>query len=201
MTILDPIEGETPIDLSYLKDKSIRTRTELNIIEAKNILKAFERYLLGKPSKKLAPFDLNWFQQLHKEMFGDVWEYAGNFRQEDKNIGIKWQNVISEMYQLEQDIVFWQENETYDVLERSVRLHHKAVYIHPFDGGNGRWARLLGNIYLRQNDHPLVKWPEETIGTEESIAREAYLSAVMRADTGDFSELIALHQKYVDEPK
>ena len=151
---------------------------------------------MGKPSKKLAPFNLNWFQRLHEEMFGDVWEYAGNFRQEDVNIGIKWQNIISEMYQLELDLAFWEENETYDVLERSVRLHHKAVYIHPFDGGNGRWSRLLGNIYLKQNEHPLVKWPEETIGTEESVARDAYLSAVKRADTSDFSELIALHKKY-----
>ena len=194
MAFLDPIKGETPIDLSYLKDKSIRTRTELNIIEAKNILKAFERYLLGKPSKKLAPFNLNWFQRLHEEMFGDVWEYAGNFRQEDVNIGIKWQNIITEMYQLELDLAFWEENQTYDVLERSVRLHHKAVYIHPFDGGNGRWSRLLGNIYLKQNEHPLVKWPEATIGTEDSVARDAYLSAVKRADTSDFSELIALHK-------
>jgi len=201
MATWEPIKGETPIDPSHLKDKSIKTRKQLNIAEAENILKPFVKYLGAKPSKKLAPFNSNWFKQLHEEMFGDVWEYAGNFRQEDKNIGVKWQNTVTEMHQLEQDLFFWEENETYDVLERSVRLHHKAVYIHPFDGGNGRWSRLLGNIYLKQNEHPLVKWPEETIGTEESVAREAYLSAVKKADTNDFSELIALHQKYVDEPK
>ena len=72
METWDLSEGETPIDPSYLKDESIKTRPELNVGEAMNILKAFEKYLLGKPSKKLAPFDLNWFQQLHEEMFCDV---------------------------------------------------------------------------------------------------------------------------------
>ena len=200
MATWDPIEGETPIDPSHLKDRSIRTRQQLNSAEAQSILKPFVKYLGAKPSKKIAPFNLNWFQQLHEEMFGDVWQYAGKFRQEDKNIGVKWQNIITEMYQFEQDLIFWEQNQTYDVFERSVRLHHRAVFIHPFDGGNGRWSRLLGNIYLKQHEHPLVKWPEETIGTEESVAREAYLSAVKRADAGDFFELIALHRKYVGDP-
>lgn len=195
MATWEPIEGETPIDPSFLKDKSIKTRAELNFIEAKNILKAFEKYLLGKPSKKLAPFDWAWFQQLHEEMFGDVWEYAGKLRQEDQNIGVKWQNIQTEMFQLEGDIKYWEENGTYDVLERSVRIHFQAVRIHPFLNGNGRWSRLLGNIYLRQNGHPLVRWPEETIGTESPI-RNDYLTAVKKADNGDLSVLIELHRRY-----
>ena len=199
MATWDPIEGETPIDPSHLKDKSIKTREQLNIAEAENILKPFVKYLGAKPSKKLASFDLNWFKQLHEEMFDDVWEYAGQFRNEDVNIGVKWQNILTEMYQLEGDIKYWEENDTCDVLERSVRIHFQAVRIHPFLNGNGRWSRLLGNIYLKQNDHPLVKWPEETIGIEKSVARDAYLAAVKRADTGDLSELIELHKKYLDD--
>ena len=198
MATWDPIEGETPIDPSYLKDKSIKTRERLNIAEAQNILKPIVKYIGGRPSKKLAPFDLNWFQKLHEEMFCDVWEYAGKFRQEDLNIGCKWQNIQTELFKLEGDIVYWIENETYELLELSVRIHFEAVRIHPFPNGNGRWSRLLGNIFLKQNDHPLVKWPEETIGFEKSIARDAYLSAVKQADTGDFTELIALHRKYLN---
>lgn len=198
MATWDLIEGETPIDPSHLKDKSIKTREQLNIAEAQNILKPIVKYLGSKPSKKLAPFDLNWFQKLHEEMFCDVWKYAGDFRQEDLNIGCKWQNIQTELYQLEGDIVYWKENETYETLEIAVRIHFRAVHIHPFPNGNGRWSRLLGNIYLKQNDHPLVKWPEETIGVEKSIARDAYLSAVKKADTGDLSYLIGLHREYLD---
>lgn len=198
MAIWDPIEGETPIDPSHLKDKSIKTREQLNIAEAQNILKPVVKYMGAKPSQKLAPFDLNWFQQLHKEMFCDVWEYAGQFRQEDLNIGTNWQNILPELYKLEGDIAFWIENETYQTLVLSVRIQFEAVRIHPFSNGNGRWSRLLGNVFLKQNDHLLVKWPEETIGVEKSIARDAYLSAVKKADTGDLTELIGLHNKYLD---
>ncbi|MEQ1903923.1 MAG: mobile mystery protein B [Pirellulaceae bacterium] len=199
MPTWEPIEGETPIDPSYLKDKSIKTRAQLNIAEAENILKPIVKYLGAKPTKKLAPFDLKWFMQLHEEMFCDVWEYAGKFRREDLNIGSKWQNVQTELYKLEGDIAHWVKNAIYETLELAVRLHYQAVYIHPFPNGNGRWARLLGNIFLKQHDHPIVKWPEQTIGVEKSIARDAYLSAIKKADTGDLSELINLHKKYLDE--
>ena len=197
METWEPIEGETPIDPSHLKDRSNKTREQLNIAEAKNILKPIVKYLGSKPSTKFAPFDLNWFKQLHQEMFCDVWEYAGEFRQEDPNIGIRWQNIQAQLLELERDIAYWSQNGTYETVELSVRIHFRAVYIHPFPNGNGRWSRLLGNIFLRQNDHPLVKWPEETIGIEKSIARDAYLVAVKQADTGDLSELIELHREYL----
>lgn len=195
MPIWDPIDGETPIDPSYVKDNSIKTRQQLNIAEAENILKPIVKYLGAKPSRKLAPFDLDWFKQLHEEMFCDVWEYAGQFRQEDLNLGIKWHNIQTELFQLEGDIAFWEENQTYGIFESAVRMHYRAVFIHPFPNGNGRWSRLLSNIYLKQNDHPIVRWPEKTIGTE-SIARGEYLAAVKNADTGDLSDLVELHRKF-----
>ena len=36
-----------------------------------------------------------------------------------------------------------------DVLEQAVLIHHRAVQIHPFRNGNGRWSRMLSNIWLR----------------------------------------------------
>ena len=128
-------------------------------------------------------------------MFCDVWEYAGNFRQENLNFGIPWQKIQTELYQLEGDIKYWEKNQTFDTLETSVRIHYRAVFIHPFLNGNGRWSRLLGNIYLKQNDHPLVRWPEETVGTASTIRGE-YLSAVKKADAGELSPLIELHRRF-----
>ena len=197
MSTWDPIDGETPIDPSYLNHKLIKTRAQLNIAEAENILKAVVKYFVAKPSGKLAPFDLNWFQQLHQEMFGDVWEYAGSFRQSDLNIGVKWPNIQTDVLELTNSIKYWHENGTYNVLETSVRIHYQAVFIHPFLNGNGRWSRLLGNIYLKQNDHPLVRWPEETIGAESKVRAE-YLEAVKRADTGDLTVLIGLHREFLE---
>ena len=197
MSTWDPIEGETPIDPSHLRDKSITTREQLNVAEAKNILKPVLKYLGGKPSRELAPFDLKWFLTLHEEMFCDVWEYAGKFRQEDLNLGISWHQIQTELYQLEHDIVFWEENKTFETLELSVRIHFQAVRVHPFLNGNGRWSRLLGNVYLKKSGHPIVRWPEETIGNE-SVVRKEYLAAVKKADDGDMSSLVELHQRFLE---
>ncbi|HYW79243.1 MAG TPA: hypothetical protein VE890_06670, partial [Thermoguttaceae bacterium] len=73
----ETIEGETPIDPSHLKDRTIRTRVELNRAEAENIRKAVVKYLAGKPNRRLAPFDFSWFCHLHADMFCDVWKWAG----------------------------------------------------------------------------------------------------------------------------
>jgi hypothetical protein len=37
-----------------------------------------------------------------------------------------------------------------------------------------------------------------TIGVEKSVAKDAYLSAVKKADTRDLSDLIGIHREYLD---
>lgn len=59
-----------------------------------------------------------------------------------------------------------------DVVERAARLHHRAVEIHPFVNGNGRWARTLSNIYLVNQRSPYVAWPEGVIGDASEIRRD-----------------------------
>ncbi len=81
------LPGETPIDVSGLRQKGIRTRAELNRAEAENIRKAVVKYLAAKPSRRSAPFTLAWTKRLHKQMFGDVWKWAGAFRRENLNLG------------------------------------------------------------------------------------------------------------------
>lgn len=84
-------------------------------------------------------------------------------------------------------------------LGQSVRLHHGAVRIHPFQNGNGRWSGIVGNIRLRVNNHPVVEWPEGVIGAVSPI-REGYLYAVRRADEHDFGVSINLHGRSLSEP-
>jgi hypothetical protein len=55
-----PIRGETPIDPSGLKDRSIMTRGDLNRAEALNIRKAHVKYLAAPPAKRVAPFSDTW---------------------------------------------------------------------------------------------------------------------------------------------
>jgi fido (protein-threonine AMPylation protein) len=152
------------------------------------------KYLSAVPSTHLAPFDYSWVVSLHKEMFGDVMKSAGMIRQADLNLGDPHYNVRGNLFGLLEDLRAWPGLEM-PLLEQAVRLHLRAVKIHPFLNGNGRWSRMLANIWLKQNGAVPIHWPEETIGCE-SVIRTEYINAIKAADAGDLSLLTALHEKY-----
>ena len=121
-------------------------------------------------------------------MLYDVWEWAGRRRQTEKNIGVLPYQIDPCLKDLFDDLATWNEHNSYPIDEQAVRLHHRAVHIHPFDNGNGRWARLLANIWLKQSRASIVLWPDESIGSEGIIRRD-YINAVKAADAGDLGPL------------
>ncbi len=191
----EPIPGETPIeDLSGLRLKGVRTRPQLNEREAENTRKATVKYLAASPSTRAAPFDLAWIKRLHAEMFGDVWEWAGAVRTVELNLGAPAHEIETRLHSLLGDIQEWKRSGM-PLVEQAARLHHRAVSTHPFLNGNGRWARTLANIWLKQNGEQPVEWPEATIGDASDI-RAAYLAALRAADAGDLAPLTELHCRY-----
>ncbi len=127
-------------------------------------------------------------------MFGDVWTWAGEFRQENLNLGCDWHQVPMQLQSLLDDLVFWGTRGN-GLLEQAVRLHHRAVSIHPFRNGNGRWARMLANIWLKRHGHAITEWPEATIGSK-SVIRDEYLAAIRACDEGDERPLRDIHQRF-----
>lgn len=192
------IPGETPIDISHLKVAGVGTRAELNDLEAENIRKVVLKYLARRPARRMAPFNLPWLKRLHKQMFGDVWKWAGRLRHENLNIGIRWQLIDETLLALVDDLAYWDQTGM-DVLESAVRLHHRAVHIHPFPNGNGRWARMLANIWLRLHDRSVTEWPESELGTTSPVRNE-YLAALKAADGGDYEPLMVVHQRDTPTP-
>lgn len=81
--------GATPLDPDESADliPSLSTLTELNEFEAANIARA----MLTAPKLRLIRSNLlseRALRQLHPEMFGDTWRWAGKFRKTEKNIGM-----------------------------------------------------------------------------------------------------------------
>jgi Fic-DOC domain mobile mystery protein B len=189
------LPGETPLpDLSGLKDKSITNRGQLNAAELANIQKATLKYLAARPSARTVKFDdYFWFLKLHAEMFGDVWNWAGTIRTVQLNIGVAPQLVGEHLATLVDDLKFWNENWS-DRIEQAAYLHYRAVHIHPFLNGNGRWSRMLANVWLRFNEHVITQWPAN-VGKESPI-RDEYLDAIQKADGGDMKPLIAMQHSY-----
>lgn len=191
-----PIDDATPLDdVSGLKlpKNKVYLLKEIYEQEALNIAKATIKYLAAPPSKREAPFSYGWMMDLHQEMFGDVWEWAGKLRKIELSIGIKAYLVPMELKKLCDDIAYWNEHKTFDPFETATRIHHRAVQIHPFQNGNGRWSRMLANIYLRQHGKMPVRWQEDLLASENP-KRSEYVTALKKADQGDYQDLIEMHR-------
>lgn len=187
-------DGETPLsDFAGLRKRYIRTRGQLAVAEAENIRRAVIRYLLGVPSRKVATFDFGWLLQLHREMFGDVWSWAGQIRDRPLSLGSDPGLIGEHLAQLRDDI-HGREPSMPSVLEQAVLIHHRAVQIHPFRNGNGRWSRMLSNIWLRIHECPIVEWPATIVA--ESPIRSKYLACLRAADAGDMKPLLTLHARH-----
>jgi Fic-DOC domain mobile mystery protein B len=187
------IPGETPIDdVSGLLIKDISLRRELNEAETNNIADAILKYLVGIADVDDAPFDFSWALQLHREMFGKVWAWAGKLRKVELNIGVPAMHVEPRLYELLCNLRYWH---AMPLIEQAARLHHGAVAIHPFLNGNGRWSRMLANIWLKQHGTKPTEWPEQAVG-EVSVIRQEYLTAIKAADLHDLAPLIGLHMRF-----
>lgn len=192
----DPIDGETPIDPSRLRDKSIRNRKQLNDADAEEIRQVVVKYLAATPSPKLAPFDYAWIVGLHKEMFGRIWEFGGEPRAVNLNLGVEWTQVQTQLMQLVGDLEFWSQESDMPLIDQAARLHYHAVHIHPFENGNGRWARMLADIWLRRNGSAPIRWPAD-VAVESSIRAE-YLEALQHVDQGNWDPFLELHRRLSD---
>ncbi len=191
----ESIDGETQVDPSYLKIKSIKTRNDLSRYEAENIRKAIAKYLVARPSSRLAPFNYSWLLKLHGEMFCDVWEWAGQARKVDLTLGISWHKIGEQLGGLVLSIEEFAADQG-QLLDQAVTIHYQAVRIHPFHNGNGRWSRLLTNIWLRQHGKSPINWPEAEVGQQASSIRQEYIAAIKAADNYEFEALTELHRRY-----
>ena len=93
-------EGATPIDpdeTTGLRLTHITTRGELDRWEQDNIVAALVWLDKVKPTDIL---NEQFVKQLHRRMFGNVWRWAGDFRQSDKNIGGLWHQVPANLKNL-----------------------------------------------------------------------------------------------------
>jgi len=185
--ILFDKEGETPLDdISGLKIQSISTRSQLDEKEAENILEAFLKYTLSADQVKNITFDTLFLQQLHIDMFGNVWSWAGDFRTTQTSIGIEAVNIRQALYRLMDDLKFWETEWNYK--DTAIRLHYSLVKIHPFLNGNGRCGRLFTDLWLLSQGKEMLEWGSDDINAENETRKE-YISALQAVDSGDYDKL------------
>jgi Fic-DOC domain mobile mystery protein B len=186
--------GATPIDpdeADGLLHSHVSIRQELNELEEANIQGgaewALERAVTGR--RRVDCLTEEFLYELHRRMFGSVWEWAGRVRTTDKNLGVDKFVIREEVRKLVKDARYWRDNETYGADELAVRFHHRLVAIHAFPNGNGRHARLMADLIVQQAGEPPFSWGGTSL-VETSALRKAYIEALRAADEGVLDGLL-----------
>ena len=180
-----------PAERDGLKLTWITTRADLNAAEQDNIdAGAAWAFRSRRANILTVAFSI----ALHRQMFGQVWDWAGHYRTTERNIGIAPYRIGTETAQLFDDAAFWVANETYEPDELAVRLHHRLVFVHPFPNGNGRHARMMADLIIRRLGAPPFSWGsnrDDGVIHDIGELRKRYVSALRAADGNDYEPLIA----------
>ncbi len=164
----------------------ITTRGDLFVAEQRNIAFA----LLRRPPSLATLLDDRYLRDLHRNMFGHVWEWAGRYRRRETNIGIDPRQIPASVRTLVDDAIAWVDNETYEPDELAVRFHHRLVVTHPFPNGNGRHGRIAAEYLVMALGRPRFGWGIGLDVNTEDL-RAAYRHALQRADAGQIRDLLA----------
>ena len=183
-------EGATPLDpdeINGLKFKHLTTRGELNELEQVNIQQGL-RWLQRRRTGDVLSDEFT--RNLHTHLFGDVWSWAGSYRQTEKNIGIDPFQIAVQLHELIENTKYWVEHSIYTPLEAAARYHHRLTQIHPFVNGNGRHARISADILLKDYyDHLPIDWAKGQNLEISGVRRNAYIKALRAADAQRFDLL------------
>ena len=185
--------GQTPLDpddANALIPSWVSTRADLDRAEQENILRA-ETWTRGRRLRPPSLLAEAFIRQLHRRMFGEVWQWAGSYRTSNTNLGVGYARIAEEIGQLLGDALYWVENKVFEPDELAVRFHHRLVAIHPFPNGNGRLARTAADLLVEALGGERFSWGASLAAKDPSAARRTYIGALQAADGGDIADLLA----------
>lgn len=157
----------------------IKSPKEMDDAEAR----ALERVMVGLVGKydERHRFTAPDICEIHKSWLGEVYEWAGDYRQINVSKGdfpfAAAARVPSLMEQFERDVLARHTpcnfNERVDIVHALAETHVEFVLIHPFREGNGRVARVLSTLMALQAGLPLLDF-----GLIAGERKETYFTAV-----------------------
>jgi Fic-DOC domain mobile mystery protein B len=181
--------GTTPLDpdetVGFIPTH-IANRDQLNEWELSNIVDG-ERWAFSRRHAEL--LSAQFIRDLHRQMFGRTWRWAGEYRLTEKNIGVAPMGIATAVQNLCADVRVQLEFGKPELDEIAARFSHRLVSIHPFANGNGRHARTMADLLLAHHGAARFSWG--AADSNQSIdARHRYLQALQSADEGDYEPLL-----------
>lgn len=184
-------DGQTPLPpelLRGLKPKHIQNMGELDEYEERNIAEGLA--WLENCNEDYGVY--NFWDKLHKKLFGDVWTWAGVVRtHEINNPYFHLPHDIRPAFRnLEEDLKFWMSKKEIPFKEIAARFHERILTIHPYANGNGRFGRILIEYFCKKEKEQIPTWGLK-LKDEPATRRQSYIAALDRArQTGKYDQLI-----------
>jgi Fic-DOC domain mobile mystery protein B len=186
--VIEPLpDGATPVsdqDFKGLIPTFVATRADLNLVEQAGIAAA-RTWVARSPAAHTVECVLSepFVRDLHRQMYGRVWRWAGTYRTSESNIGVDPARIPVAVRHLVDNARLWVATGTAWITPElaCIRVHHQLVAIHPFPNGNGRHARLLADLLAESIGIPPFTWGGADLNAS-GPDRAAYLAALRRAD-------------------
>jgi cell filamentation protein len=162
---LTEAQFEADSNEQVLKNRlGIKSPSEMDNAEARALERTMAE-LVGQYDEKHR-FTAADLRVIHKSWLGDIYEWAGDYRQVNVSKGdfpfAAAARVPALMEQFERDVLARYTpcnfSERADVVRALAETHVELVLIHPFREGNGRLARVLSILMALQAGLPLLNF-------------------------------------------
>lgn len=102
-------------------------------------------------------------RDLHRQLYGDIWTWAGRWRSRDVNIGVAPEQIAVDLRTTMDNIRYrWGNTRDWTARELGIATHAEGVRVHPFaDGTDGR----PGYTPTWYSSPPKIPPPISTTGT------------------------------------
>lgn len=145
--------GDVPLQADiYALEQPILAEVTLEALEAVGSGEVGLRELL----------DGRWLFDLHRQIYGDIWSWAGSQATRLRSIGIDPADIRPQLRVSLGNFQYrWEHDDNLSSRELGLLVHAETVRIHPFIDGNGRTTRLLGNLVFaaaQGPDGPLLQY-------------------------------------------
>jgi len=138
---------------------------------------------------------------MHKVWLGEIYEWAGEYRQVNVSKGdfpfAAAKQIPSLMAEFEKDSLRKHTPCNFKLLDRVIQalaeVHVELVLIHPFREGNGRVARILSTLMASQAGLPILDF-SDIIGKK----RKEYFSAINRGMDRDYKPMEKIFRRIIE---
>lgn len=155
----------------YCPPGSTVLRNRLNLTDAKTLAQA-ERDLSEVAAESIdfapPPYSLSYLQAIHRRLFSDLYDWAGELRTVDISkddthfcVTSRIEPEANKLFKVLADANWFQDLDRTNLINASAELFGDLNVVHPFREGNGRAQRILFEHLIVNAGYEISWWPVE----------------------------------------